>query len=246
LQPSSKSPPVALIIAGLDPSGGAGILLDTRVLAEHGVYPAGVVTALTEQDSKAVYGVRHVDANLIARQIGRVTVDLPVAAVKIGMLGSAEIVKAVLAALVGVRAPIVLDPVLRSTSGKPLIDDPAALDALLASATVVIPNLAEAEELGGVEGLARRGARAVLLKGGHAEGETVVDRLIDLDGELELSGPRIGGGEVHGTGCALSAAIAAQLASGQALREACRIAHNYVRAKIACAQALGRGSRLFV
>jgi hydroxymethylpyrimidine/phosphomethylpyrimidine kinase len=242
--PSNKTP-VALVIAGLDPSGGAGLLLDARVMAEQGVYAAGVVTALTEQDTRGVYDVRPVDDVLVAHQIGRVASDLRVAAVKIGMLGSAKVARAVLSGLAGVRAPIVLDPILRSSSGMALLDDLTALDPLIARATLVTPNREEAEVLGGVEGLARRGARAVLWKGGHDGGETVIDRLVDEHGEVEFSRPRVPGGEdVHGTGCALASAIATQLARGAGLREACRLATNYVRAKIAAAQSLGRGARV--
>jgi hydroxymethylpyrimidine/phosphomethylpyrimidine kinase len=239
--------PVALVIAGLDPSGGAGLLLDTRVMTEQGVYAAGVVTALTEQDTRSVHAVKPVDDVLVAHQIGRVASDLKVAAVKIGMLGSAKVARAVLSGLAGVRAPIVLDPILRSSSGVALLDDPAALDPLIARATLVTPNVEEAQQLGGVEGLARRGAKAVLWKGGHGTGDVVVDRLVDEHGEQEFSGPRVPGGEdVHGTGCALASAIAAQLARGVNLREACRIATNFVRAKIAAAQPLGRGARVIV
>jgi len=238
--------PVALVIAGLDPSGGAGLLLDTRVMTEQGVYAAGVVTALTEQDTRGVYEVKPVDDVLLAHQIGRVVSDLKVSAVKIGMLGTAKVARAVLSGLAGVRIPIVLDPILRSSSGVSLLDDPAALDPLIARATLVTPNREEAERLGGVEGLARRGARAVLWKGGHSQtGAVVVDRLVDEHGEREFSGPRVPGGEdVHGTGCALASAIAAQLARGADLREACRVATNFVRARIAAAQRLGRGARV--
>src|SRR5262245_1155835 len=111
--PSSS---VALIVAGLDPSGGAGLLLDARVMSEQGVYAAGVVTALTDQDTRGVYEVRPVDEVMLAHQIGRVVTDLPIGAVKIGMLGSARVARAVLSGLAGVRAPIVLDPILRSSS----------------------------------------------------------------------------------------------------------------------------------
>ena len=240
-----SSSPVALVISGLDPSGGAGLLLDARVMCEQGVFTAGVVSALTEQDTRGVYEVRPVDDVLVAHQIGRVVSDLKVAAVKIGMLGSAKVARAVLSGLAGVRAPIVLDPILRSSSGTALIDDPAALDPLVARATLVTPNVDEAQQLGGVEGLARRGAKAVLWKGGHQTGDVVIDRLVDEHGEQEFSGPRVPGGEdVHGTGCALASCIAAQLARGNNLRDACRIATNYIRAKIANAQPLGKGARV--
>src|SRR5262252_6620887 len=114
--------PVALVIGGLDPSGGAGLLLDTRVMTEQGVYAAGVVTALTEQDTRGVYEVKPVDDVLLAHQIGRVVSDLKVSAVKIGMLGTAKVARAVLSGLAGVRIPIVLDPILRSSSGVSLLD----------------------------------------------------------------------------------------------------------------------------
>src|SRR5262249_10150958 len=159
--------------------------------------------------------------------------------VKIGMIGSAKIARAILTGLAGVRAPIVLDPILRSTSGAPLVDDAAALDALIARATIVTPNREEAAALGGVEGLARRGARAILLKDRLDSTAAVVDRLIDADGELELSGPRLFSPEVHGTGCALASAICAGLALGKDLRASCREAHAFVRGKIVTARTLG-------
>jgi hydroxymethylpyrimidine/phosphomethylpyrimidine kinase len=235
-----------LVIAGLDPSGGAGLLLDVRVMNDLDVYPAGVITALTEQDSRAVYGVEPAPPVFLARQIGRVVVDLPIAAVKIGMVGSAKVARAILEGLAGVRAPIVLDPILRATSGAPLVDHAVALDPLIARASLVTPNREEAAALGGIEGLARRGARAVLLKDARGDGPDVIDRLVDEAGELELVSPRLFAAEVHGTGCALSSAIAAGLARGATLREACQLAHAYVREKIVSARALGRGSRLIL
>ncbi|HJZ85306.1 MAG TPA: bifunctional hydroxymethylpyrimidine kinase/phosphomethylpyrimidine kinase [Polyangia bacterium] len=244
----SRLRPVVLVISGLDPTGGAGLLLDVRVLAEHDVYAAGVVSALTDQDTSGVYSVGTVPPAVVEQQIQRVLADLKVAAVKIGMLGSTQVAAAVARALAATQAPLVLDPVLRATGGgAALLDDPAALDPLIRRATLVTPNLDEANSFGGPAGLRARGARAVLVKGGHRTGgDQIVDRFIDGKHVVESAFPRIPGGEVHGTGCALASSIAAHLARGARLAEAVALAQAYVRDKIAGAQKLGRGSRIIV
>src|SRR5215467_817180 len=167
--------PVVLAISGLDPSGGAGLLLDVRVLAEHDVYPAGVATALTDQDSTSVYSIGTVPPTVVEQQIRRVLADFPVAAIKIGMLGTASIVSAVAHALEGTPVSVVLDPILKSSGGGVrLLDDPAALDPLLRRARIVTPNADEVAALGGPTAMFARGAQALLVKGGDRPGELVI------------------------------------------------------------------------
>jgi hydroxymethylpyrimidine/phosphomethylpyrimidine kinase len=233
---------VVLAVAGLDPSGGAGLLADTRVIAACGAWPAGVATALTEQDSRTVARVHAVDAELVARQIERVVADMDVAVVKIGMLANGAVARAVARALAGVPAPIVLDPVLRATAGAPLVDDAESLWPLVERAAVVTPNLIEARELGGVDALLARGARAVLVKGGHGEGDPE-DVLYEASGVTRWRAPRVSGGDVHGTGCTLAAALAAALAQGAPLADACERARAFVHERLATARPLGEGSR---
>src|SRR5262245_48714331 len=237
--------PVVLAISGLDPSGGAGLLLDARVLGEHDVYPAGVATALTDQDSNAVYSIGTVPPAVVEQQIRRVLADLPVAAIKIGMLGKAPIADAVARALEGTRISVVLDPILKSSGGSlRLLDEPTALDPLLRRARIVTPNTDEAAALGGPTALFARGVQALLIKGGDRPGELVIDRFLDGKHVVETAAPRIAGGPVHGTGCALSSSIAAHLSRGTTLADAVALAQAYVRGKIQESQRLGHGQRL--
>jgi hydroxymethylpyrimidine/phosphomethylpyrimidine kinase len=244
-----------LLVAGLDPSGGAGLLADARVVAGHmDLHAAGVATALTEQDSTACVAVQPVDAALIARQLARLGADLDVRAVKVGMVANAEVARAVADALAPLAAPVVVDPVVRASRGVALLDgDPAAtLAPLLERATVVTPNLDELGALTGVpigsleqmrdgaRRLRERGVRAVLAKGGHLPGDPI-DLLLDDEGELLLAGTRAGGVAPHGTGCALSTEIACRLALGDGLRAAVSAACERIRARIAGARTVGRG-----
>ena len=255
---SAGTPPVALTIAGSDPSGGAGIQADLKTFAAFDVYGAAVVTALTAQNTVGVRAVHALPADFVAAQLDAVLDDLAVGAVKTGMLGSAAVVEAVamrLRARPGV--PVVVDPVMVATSGDALIDA-EALDALRAAllpvATLVTPNRHEAGILagGGLGSEAERreaariiralGPRAVLLKGGDADGPAR-DLLLDDEGFLELVAERIPIPATHGSGCTLSAAIAAGLASGVGLREAVWRAKDFVHRAIAAAPAIGRGAR---
>lgn len=253
---------IALTIAGSDSSGGAGIQADLKTFAALGVYGASVITALTAQNTLGVETVHVVPADFVLKQIEAVACDLKVGAVKIGMLARGAIVEAVaegLKTLPGV--PVVLDPVMVAASGDVLLD-PNAVDTLcgvlLPQATLVTPNLPEAAKLLDVspakneremtdhaKALRRLGAKAVLIKGGHADGDTAVDILVDGEGELRLEAPRIETRNTHGTGCTLSSAIAAELAKGVSLREAVNCAKAYVTAAIAAADELhigeGRG-----
>jgi hydroxymethylpyrimidine kinase/phosphomethylpyrimidine kinase/thiamine-phosphate diphosphorylase len=223
--------PAVLTIAGSDPSGGAGLQADLRVFAALGVVGCSVVTALTVQTGRGVRTVSPVAAELLRAQIEALLDDVPFAAAKIGMLGGAAQVEAVAAALE--RRPhgaLVLDPVLASTGGVPLLDAEgraALLACLLPLADVVTPNTIEAEVLTGqarpeeaARRLLARGARAVLIKGGHRDGPPI-DRLYQSDGTVRsFDGPRLDTPHTHGTGCALSAAMAAHLARGAGLGDA--------------------------
>lgn len=224
-------PPTALSIAGSDPSGGAGIQADLKAFQAHGVYGMAVVTALTAQNTAAVSAVHTPPPELVAEQIRMVLADLPVDAVKIGMLASADIVVAVARALDAYEGPVVLDPVMVSTSGHRLLqaEAEAALQELLVPrATLVTPNLPEARIL--LDGaqpadwVARQGV-SLLVKDGHGEGEAISDLLFTASGSRQpFHAPRVATRNTHGTGCTLSSAIAARLARGEDLEEAVRVA----------------------
>lgn len=247
-----------LVIAGLDPSGGAGLLADAHVVWQHGFHVAGTVTALTEQDSVMCSWMHPTDASMVSNQVARLIDDFEIRGVKVGMLANPEMAMAVarsLKRLAENRVPIVIDPVLRATRGIPLLEGNAkqALAPLLSMATVVTPNLDElatltadhlAEDAETMADQARRlrqlGPRAVLAKGGHLEGE-IVDVLVDDEGDVAIRGQRVEGPTPHGTGCALSSEIACRLAFGTPMREAVVGACNRVRLRIAEARAVGRG-----
>ena len=245
-------PPVALTIAGSDPGGAAGIQADLKTFHAFGVYGASVVTALTAQDTTAVYAIVDVDPSFVGAQLDAVLGDLPVAAAKTGMLGRAAVVEVVSARLTTHPVPhLVVDPVLIATGGQQLTD-PAALEllrrTLLPLATLVTPNLHEAEVLTGravttvaemreaARALVALGARAALVKGGHLAGDAV-DVLYDGRGFRELDAPRREGRRLHGTGCVLSAAITAGLARGSDLAEAVAEAKRHVTRAIEAAPA---------
>jgi len=252
--------PIALTIAGSDSGGGAGIQADLKAFSALGVYGASVITAVTAQNTVAVTAVHEIPATVIRAQLRAVLSDLNIAAVKIGMLSSPEIIEVVAGELQDLAIPVVLDPVMVAKSGDALLKDSAVhalKTALLPRCQLLTPNLPEAARLLGLQsesgleqmrqqGIALRqlGADAVLMKGGHAKGETCVDLLIDRDGkETVYSAPRINTGNTHGTGCTLSAAIAANLARGLTMRDAVAEAHGYLHRAIAAADTLdiGRG-----
>ena len=250
--------PVAVTIAGSDSGGGAGIQADLKTFSALGVYGASVITALTAQNTKGVTAIHDVPADFIAAQIDAVFSDLHPAAVKIGMLGNAAAIEAVAQGLERHHAhAIVLDPVMIATSGDKLLRDDAvgALRKLIGRARVVTPNLPEAAALLG-EGQARDeeemraqaqkllalGASAVLIKGGHGSGPESVDLLVEGDTCIRLAAPRLETKNTHGTGCTLSAAIAAGLAKKLLLVDAVSDAKAYVSAAIASADRLGVGT----
>ncbi|HSL83727.1 MAG TPA: bifunctional hydroxymethylpyrimidine kinase/phosphomethylpyrimidine kinase, partial [Thermoanaerobaculia bacterium] len=259
-----STPPRLLTIAGSDSGGGAGIQADLKTFAAHGAYGMSAVTAVTAQNTRAVTAVHELPPEVVAAQIDAVFDDLGVDGVKIGMLASAPVVRAVAGVLArrasrlrDGRLPVVLDPVMVAKSGAALLADDAVaalVEELLPLATLVTPNLPEAERMTGLpvggdgerltaaRALAARGP-AVLLKGGHGDGEEVVDLLVE-PGEAEprrFRHPRLRTRATHGTGCTLSAAIAARLARGEALAEAVEGAIDYLQGAMAAAYPLGAG-----
>ncbi len=237
--------PIALTIAGSDPSGGAGIQADLKTFTVLGAYGASVITALTAQNTRGVTGVHKVPADFIAAQFDAVTNDLTIAATKTGMLGDEETVRTVaqLISAAGLKR-VVVDPVMVATSGDVLLaaDAIAAVRTLmLPLAALITPNLPEAAKLldqpiATTEAVAQRqaeallgyGCAAVLLKGGHGEGSESVDYLATQTGTIRLSKPRIATRNTHGTGCTLAAAVTAGLALGMTLEDAVRRAKDFV------------------
>jgi hydroxymethylpyrimidine/phosphomethylpyrimidine kinase len=253
------SAPIAVTIAGLDPSGGAGTAADLKTFAALGVYGAAIVTALTAQNTKGVSGIHDVPADFIAAQIDAVFNDLDIGAVKIGMLGSPAAIDVVTKALDRYRPRhVVLDPVMIASSGQPLLRGAALamLRQLIARVHVLTPNLPEAAALletepardeAAMQQQARQllalGVGAVLIKGGHGGGAQSVDILVEADGRTSrFAAPRIATKNTHGTGCTFASAIAAGLAKGLPLHDAAREAKAYVTAAIAAADQLGVGS----
>lgn len=248
---------IALTIAGSDSGGGAGIQADLKTFSALGVYGASVVTAITAQNTRAVTRVESVSPDMIRAQIDTVFDDLDIRAVKIGMLGTAAATRAVAGALAGRDVPLVLDPVMIAKSGDRLIEDEAIAalrELLIPRATVLTPNLPEAARLLGrmaasdpteaeAQGraLAAMGSAWVLMKGGHAPGETCTDLLVGPDTRL-FTAPRIPTKNSHGTGCSLSSAIAAGLAQGLPAPDAVARAHVWLQGAIAAADGLGVGS----
>jgi hydroxymethylpyrimidine/phosphomethylpyrimidine kinase len=256
----------ALTIAGSDSGGGAGIQADLKTFAAYGVFGMSALTAITAQNTVAVTAIQVLPPSLVRAQIDAVLTDLGTDVVKTGMLGSAEVVRAVVDALAAhgftagaagaTGAALVVDPVMIAKSGNTLLDT-AAVEALrtllLPRADLVTPNAPEAAALTGHEvhsiATAREaalrlhglGARAVLVKGGHLPGDDVVDVLYDGRTLHELRGPRMPGPHTHGTGCTLASAIAAGLALGRPLEAAVADARAYVAGAIAHAPRLGRG-----
>jgi hydroxymethylpyrimidine/phosphomethylpyrimidine kinase len=257
---------IALSIAGSDPSGGAGLQADLQVFRAHGVHGAGLLTALTIQDSRKVRKVLPVFPSLVLDQLRVLLADFQPAAVKIGMLASDDVLRAVALGLetLAPGVPVVIDPVLAASDGTPLLERRAwpALRALFSGRTLVTPNLVEAAWLTDCETDSRRGceaaarvlvselgAEAALIKGGHRSGAP--DDLLALRGEAEvelhwLAGEHIETEPVHGTGCALSSAIAARLALDHTLPDAVAGARAFVAAAIRAAEPPGAGCAPFL
>ncbi|MFT3695208.1 MAG: hydroxymethylpyrimidine/phosphomethylpyrimidine kinase [Kofleriaceae bacterium] len=255
--PGSIARPDVLVCAGLDPSGGAGLIADTRVLHDLGARPVGIVTALTVQNTTGVVEWHASDPEVIGHQLAFLMTDIEVKAVKIGMIGSPAIARAIASALHLTNAPVVWDPVagpsLGSVAYADSFDD--VVTALRPHLALVTPNIGELallsrmpiDSLADAEAAAKHLAHqldcAVLVKSGHLVGPEAVDLLITASSREEFHGTRIANGErVHGTGCALSSAIAAYLAAGRALPDACREAKAYVAERIAHPVSPGRGA----
>jgi hydroxymethylpyrimidine/phosphomethylpyrimidine kinase len=248
---------ISLSIAGSDPSGGAGIQADLKTFHAHGVFGMAAISLLTVQNTHGVRRVQPIAPELLSEQIVALFDDAAPHAIKTGALGGAAQVEAVAEALRGRGRglPLVVDPVCVSKTGAALLDEAgrAALVARLCPlATVITPNLDEAALLLGrplrdpddVEDAAREllrfGSRAVLLKGGHRRGDPI-DVLCDAGGVALLNGRRIATRHTHGVGCTLSAAIAARLALGHPLREACELAKEWVTRALETAPGIGAG-----
>ncbi len=242
-----------LSVAGSDSGGGAGIQADLKTITALGGFAMTAVTAVTVQNTLGVSDVFPVPPDIVAAQIRAVLSDIGADCVKTGMLVSAEVVIAVTEALPG-GMPLVVDPVMVSTSGRALLDEAgvtALRTHLFPKATLITPNLPEAESLLGhaitdgaqaARDLLRLGCFAVLLKGGHGEGDVLTDYLADADGVRPFPAPRIDSRSTHGTGCTLASAIATGLAQGMTMTDAVERARTYVRRAIESALALGSGN----
>lgn len=255
----TKSVPIGLTIAGSDSGGGAGIQADLKAFSALDVYGATVITAVTAQNTQAVTAVHGIPATIVAAQLDAVFDDLIVHAIKIGMLATSDIIGVVVECLKDIKAPVVLDPVMIAKSGDALLQT-NAIDTLrtclLPLATILTPNIPEAAILLDTEdaknidqmeeqgrALLAMGPKAVLMKGGHAKGSNCVDLLIMADGYiLEFHSPRIDTKNTHGTGCTLSASIAAGLAKNLVFNDAVCEAHRYLQGAIAAADGMGVGS----
>lgn len=239
--------PVVLSIAGSDSSGGAGIQADLKTFSALGVYGATAITAITAQNTKGVNSQLAISPEMVYNQIVAVVEDIAPSVIKIGMLANKEVAMVVADSLSRYNIPTILDPVMVSSSGHRLLSLDAqevVKERLLPLSTLVTPNIPEMEALTAMslttaeeklsvaQYLLSLGAQAVLLKGGHAEGDTKCDTLYELDGrnitQLHLSTPTVATKNIHGTGCTLSSAIAAFMARGLALREAVQEAKKYI------------------
>ena len=253
---TNAAPPIILIIAGFDPSCGAGVAADLKTVAAHNCYGVAAVTALTVQSTLGVKTVYLPPSANLRAQIEALAEDVQIAAVKIGMLGNRANAHAVAEMLDQFKWPnVVLDPVIHSTSGTELTDPSGAKyirDELMKRTHLITPNVAEASHLLGMEisdlaamevaarALVERGANAALVKGGHME--KAVDVLFDGTELLALGGEKVRSESTHGSGCTLSSAIAAQLALGKPLREAVLLAKVYVTKAIEHGYPIGKGS----
>ena len=247
----------ALTIAGSDSGGGAGIQADLKTFAAHGVYGTSAITAVTAQNTLGVAAWEPVPPPLVHAQIEAIAGDIGADAVKIGMLATSRIVEVVADAIRTFRLKnVVLDPVMIAKGGDRLLEASAVeaiASRLLPLADVVTPNVPEAEVLAGMSIGSRagmeeagrrilaRGARAVLVKGGHMDGPESVDLAVTADGTFELRGRRFATTSTHGTGCTLASAIAANLALGKPLREGLSLAREYLEGAIRSAPGIGGG-----
>jgi len=255
-----SAPPVVLTIAGFDPSSGAGVTADIKTIAAHGCYGVSCITALTVQSTTGVRRAEPVNPDIVAETLQELAADLPIAAVKIGMLGSGKVVKAVSDFLSQKKlANTVLDPILKSSSGAPLVDSTGArmmIERLLPLCTVITPNVDEAAAVTGLpvsseeqmraaaSKLHQMGAGNLVITGGHLEKAIDLLSFTNNQGKIEqelFKAERRRSNSTHGTGCAFSTAMACHLALGRGLPEAVLLAKAYITAAIVSAQPIGRG-----
>ena len=248
--------PIALTVAGSDPSGGAGIQADLKTFHQFGVYGEAAITLLTVQNTKGVSRVQVMEPQLVTEQLEAVLFDVTPHAAKTGALGSSEVVKAVSRVMAKWDFPLVVDPVMISKHGAPLLPEDAVkmiCDELVPCATLITPNVPEAEALcsltiRGIKDmklaaaiLRGMGAKAVLIKGGHLEGDAI-DLLYTDEAFYQFPGQRIDTKHTHGTGCTFSAAITASLACGLSMVDAVRRAKRFIQEAIRTNPGLGSGT----
>ncbi len=249
-------PPIALTIAGSDPSGSSGLQADLPTFAAMGAHGTSVVTVVTAQNSTGVKAFHQVDHDLVVGQLDHLLSDLPPAATKTGLLREADVIRTVAErAAAGLLPNLVVDPVLVDSAGNRIVGD-AELDAyreLAAHATVLTPNRWEAELLAetrfgdepdtvAVAGLLALGAPAVVVTGGRGAGDTVVDHVVSAAGVHTAAGPRVGAAAIRGTGCTYSAALTAALAGGATVESATGVAHRFVQRQLERRDALQLGA----
>jgi hydroxymethylpyrimidine kinase/phosphomethylpyrimidine kinase len=248
---------VIMTIAGFDPSAGAGTLADIKTMSAFGCYGVAAITSLTYQNTQGVYGAAHQAADVVRQQLDALFDDFRIAAIKTGMLPTGEVIREVAEAISTRAIPyVIVDPVIRSTSGFDLIDDVALqilIEKLFPLASVVTPNAREAERISGIAvkdahsmahaaaKILTMGAKAVLIKGGDLVSEDAIDFLADADGSFVYTIKKIQSSNTHGTGCTLSSALACLLALGYSLREALPIAKKYIAEAIRTAPNIGQG-----
>jgi hydroxymethylpyrimidine/phosphomethylpyrimidine kinase len=246
---------VAMTIAGSDPSGGAGLQADLKTFHQHGVYGTSIVTLVTVQNTRSVEAVQLLEPTLVARQLDAVLTDIPPQAAKTGALGNADLIRVVAQRVAECAFPVVVDPVMISKHGAPLLDEKAAeclKTELLPHTYLLTPNLPEASQLTGIDvatvdsmidaarAIAALGPQHVLVKGGHLDGEAL--DILYSDGHVHrFSETRILTQHTHGTGCVLSAAITARLALGENVLRAIAGAKQFVTEAIRTSPGLGRG-----
>ena len=249
-------PPVVMTVAGFDPSAGAGVLADIKTISAFGCYGIAAVTSVTLQNTQMLAGACHQTPASLRQQMSMLFDDFDVTAIKTGMLPTEDIVKEVATLVSGRSLHVVVDPVLKSTSGQELADERATealLKDLLPLSSVVTPNVTEAERLSGIvirdrrsmeqaaSELRSRGAGAVLITGGDSESDNCLDMLLDDQGTAIYDSERVQSRHTHGTGCSLASAIACLLARGRSLRESIPVAKLYITQAILNAPQVGHG-----
>lgn len=233
-----------LTIAGSDSGGGAGIQADIKTITMLGGHAMTAITAVTAQNTVGVDAVHKLPPDMVMAQIDAVESDIGIDAIKIGMLGGADIAERLAVRLERVTVPIIFDPVMVATSGSTLADarTVASFQQLMSLASLVTPNIPELNALGGVGPMMRHGCH-LLLKGGHGDGDQITDQLISPNGKSsEWSNPRIDSPHTHGTGCTLASAVATGMGQGMEITAACERGISFVRRAIHAAPGLGQGN----